>query len=118
MKPLFVAFASIALAIAANLGIASAHPSREPSPTPTPTPNAANTAAPAVAPATEVDVEQTGDNETQDEKTSYAVLQFSWNDGIREAVGNAPEPASSDFVYRRLPQNYRGPCKEDPRSKH
>jgi hypothetical protein len=60
LKKFLVAFASFALALAANLGIASAHPSRDPEPTSTPAPRVDNAAAP------DVDVEQDVGNDEND----------------------------------------------------
>ena len=73
MKKLLVVFASFALALAANLGIASAHPSRDPEPTSTPAPRVDNAATPDVEVEQEVDnVENDVDVEDVDETETDA----------------------------------------------
>jgi cytoskeletal protein RodZ len=76
LKKLLVVFASFALALAANLGIASAHPSRDPEPTSTPAPRVDNAATPDDEVEQEVDndendvdVEDVDENETEANET-------------------------------------------------
>ena len=60
-----VALASVALVVAVNFGLASAHPFAEPTPPPIPTPRV-DTNVPAAPSATETDVEQEGDQQKVD----------------------------------------------------
>ena len=59
MKKILVALASLAIALAANFGIASAHPFRDPTPPAEPTPRV-DQSTPATSPETDVEVEQEG----------------------------------------------------------
>lgn len=66
MNKILVAFASLTLALAANLGIASAHPFAEPTPPTSPTPGADNN-TPGVLQGNEADVEQDADDQDEDD---------------------------------------------------
>jgi hypothetical protein len=65
MKRILVALASLAVALAANLGAASAHPFTDPTPSAEPTPRVANL-APAAVPEKDIEVEQEGDEQDVD----------------------------------------------------
>jgi Skp family chaperone for outer membrane proteins len=86
-KMLVVALASLALAVAANFGLASAHPFAEPTPPANPTPRVDNS-APAAPSATETDVEQEGNN--QDGANDQSETDLTQNDGEMNDSAGAP----------------------------
>src|SRR5712692_4734926 len=86
MKKILVALSSLAIALAANFGIASAHPFRDPTPSSEPTPRVDNRTT-AASPDNDVKVEA---NEAEPEKQ-----QAEMND-VDEKVEDEDEDADED----------------------
>jgi hypothetical protein len=79
MKKILVALASLAIALAANFGIASAHPFRDPTPPAEPTPRVDQN-TPATTPDTDVEVEQEGDVQKADKAPSDSTADANAQD--------------------------------------
>jgi hypothetical protein len=101
MKKILVALASLAIALAANFGIASAHPFRDPTPPAEPTPRVDQN-TPATTPDTDVEVEQEGDVQKADKAPSDTTADANAQDedqadlDVQDEIDNETDEDAND----------------------
>ena len=95
MKKVIVTLASVALAGALNIGIASAHPSYEPTPPPSPA-NVGQPTVPGSLQGSEVDQEQQGDNQSGAADANDTTGKQDENAQMGEQGTNVDEQGAND----------------------